>query len=188
MPVDDLPTIGVLVARDALDDAVRAGRDALPKETGGILLGFRTPAQVVVTRVLVIDDPRSSRTRYLRRRRRAQQQMTQALVDAPSVVGYVGEWHTHPESQRPSGMDVRAVGEIARLAGGAIALLVVAFPARGEPQIHARGAVRRDEWPIPVIDTVDVVSGDLIISEDTGAALESAGSATTNLDSEGAHP
>jgi integrative and conjugative element protein (TIGR02256 family) len=187
MPADDLPAIGVLIARDALAEAVHAGRDALPKETGGILLGFRTPTQVVITRIVVVDDPRSSRTGYLRRRRRAQEQLAVALADAPAVVGYVGEWHTHPENQRPSGMDVRAVGETARLAGGAIALLVVAFPTTGDPHVYARAALRRGEWPIPVIEPVDVVADALTISEDDGAALEREAAASTDIESEGAH-
>ncbi|HVW80733.1 MAG TPA: Mov34/MPN/PAD-1 family protein [Mycobacteriales bacterium] len=183
----ELRAVGVLVARDALDDAVRAGRDALPKETGGILLGFRTPTQVVVTRVIVVEDPRSSRTRYQRRRRRAQQQLMAALADAPGVLGYVGEWHTHPENQQPSSTDVSAVAETARLAGGPIAMLVIAYPGTGPPRVHARAALRRGEWPIPAIDIVDVLANALTISEDTGDAIEHEASATiTTIDTEGA--
>lgn len=186
MPIRDLPAIGVLVARDALDEAVRVGQAALPKETGGILLGFRTADKVVVTRVVVVNDPRSTRTRYLRRRRRAQQQLTEALADAPAVVGYVGEWHTHPENQSPSGMDLRAVGETARLADGAIALLVVAFPTSSKPQLYARAALRRNDWPIPTIDTVDVIADTLTIADEAGSVLEREASISADAAEEGA--
>jgi integrative and conjugative element protein (TIGR02256 family) len=186
MPRRHTPTIGVLLARDALANAVSAGRAALPKETGGILLGFRTPDHVVVTRVVVVEDPRSTRTRYLRRRRTAQQRLAAAIANAPAVIGYVGEWHTHPESQSPSWTDLQAVGDTARLAGGAVALLVVAFPPTGEPEVHARAALRRDEFPVPVIDVVDVVIDELTITDDTGESLEREASASIDTAPEGA--
>lgn len=163
--------IGILVTRTAVDAAARDGRTALPRETGGILMGFRTPTAIVVTRMLTVPDPRSSRHSYLRHRRRAQAQMASADTKA-SVVGYVGEWHTHPEDQEPSRTDLRAIGETARLAGGAVALLVLAFPATGPARVHGRVAVRRGSWPIAFMDPVDFIGKGVTITDDTVVSLE----------------
>src|SRR4051794_33447492 len=84
----------VLVAQQALDAAVAAGKAALPKETGGILLGFRTPEGLVATRLLVVEDRSSSGHSYLRRRRAAQRLLDVVRRQAGAAVGYIGDWHT----------------------------------------------------------------------------------------------
>lgn len=165
------PTSGILVARGPLDASLDDGRAALPKETGGILLGFRTPDLVVVTRLLTVPDPRSSRHSYRRRRRHAQDQMAAARTDDAGAVGYVGEWHTHPADQPPSRTDLRALAATARLAAGPVALLVLAYPAAGPEILHGLVAVRQP-WPIPAISPVDFATGALTITDDTADSLE----------------
>lgn len=165
------PATGLLVARGALDAALDDGRGALPKETGGILLGFRTPDLIVVTRLLTVPDPRSSRHSYRRRRRHAQAQMAAARADGAGAVGYVGEWHTHPADQPPSRTDLRALAATARLAAGPVALLVLAYPAAGPEVLHGLVAVRQP-WPIPAISPVDFFADGLTVTDDTAASLE----------------
>lgn len=173
--------VGTLVTRTAIDSAVRDGRTALPRETGGILMGFRTPVAVVVTRMLTVPDPRSSPHSYLRRRRRAQAQMAATHTETPRVVGYVGEWHTHPEDEEPSRTDLRAIAETARLASDTVALLVLSYPATGPARVYGRVAVRRGSWPIAVMDPVDIIGKCVTITEDTAASLEAeAARALTN--------
>lgn len=159
------------IARAALDTALDAGQQALPREIGGILLGFRIPEAVVVTRVLVVPDPRSSRSTYLRHRGRAQALMETAFAEAPRVVGYVGEWHTHPRDVPPSRTDRRALGATARLATGPVALLVPAYPATGPARLHGLIAQARSR-PAPVIRPVELKLAHVQPVEDSPYSLE----------------
>ncbi|MCW2535954.1 MAG: hypothetical protein JWQ26_1653 [Modestobacter sp.] len=177
-------TAGILIARAALDTLLTAGEESLPLETGGILLGFRAPGAIVITRALIVPDPRSSRHSYLLHGRRAQALMAAARTDAPAVVGYVGEWHTHPADMPPSRTDQRALGAAARMAAGPVALVVPAYPASGPARVHGLIATRQP-WPVPAISPVDLSRADVQVTDDTADSLEA--EATTLLpDSEGA--
>lgn len=161
----------MLIARAALDTVLDAGQQALPLETGGILLGFRTPGTIVITRALIVPDPNGSHRSYLRHRRRAQSLMATAFADAPVVVGYVGEWHTHPADAPPSQTDRRALGAIARLAGGSVALLVPAYSGHGPVRLHGLIAQARS-WPVPAIGPVHLELADVQLVEDPPDSLE----------------
>jgi integrative and conjugative element protein (TIGR02256 family) len=162
----------VLVARRALADAVEAACAALPRETGGILLGFHTPDAVVVTRVVVVEDRRSTRFSYVRRRRRAQAALAAARDSAPPVVGYVGEWHTHPADQPPSRTDFVSLGQTAQSASTRVALLVVALPGDRPAETYAGVAARRGVFPIAAIDPVTATAATLTILDDDPEILE----------------
>lgn len=164
-------TAGILIARAALDIVLAAGDESLPLETGGILLGFRAPDVIVVTRALVVFDPRSSRHSYLLHSRRAQRLMAAARNETPAVVGYVGEWHTHPGDVPPSRTDERALGAAARMAAGPIALVVPAYPASGPARVHGLVAVHRP-WPVPFISPVDMVVTAVDVIDNTPGSLE----------------
>ena len=164
-------TAGILIARAALDIVLTAGDESLPLETGGILLGFRASDVIVATRALVVPDPRSSRHSYLLHGRRAQTLMATARNETPAVVGYVGEWHTHPADVPPSRTDERALGAAARTAAGPIALVVPAYPASGPPRLHGLVALRRP-WPLPAISPVDMVVTAVDVIDDTPNSLE----------------
>ena len=164
-------TDAIRLSRAALDHIVSEGAQALPVETGGILLGFRTPEAIVVTRAVSVPDPPSSRHSYRLRRRRAQALMSAAQVDAPAVIGYVGEWHSHPADVPPSRTDERALGAAARMAAGPVALLVPAYPASGRAHVHGLVAVRRP-WPVPAISPVDMVVAAVEVVDDTPDSLE----------------
>ena len=162
----------VLVARDALADAVDAARAALPRETGGILLGFQTSDAIVVTRLLVVEDRRSTRRSYVRRRRRAQVALAAARASAPTVVGYVGEWHTHPADEPPSRIDFVSLGKTAQSALAPVALLVIALPEDGAVGVYAGVAAQRGMFPIAAIDMVAVTGATLAILDDDPQSLE----------------
>lgn len=176
---------GILVVRAAIYDAMHAGRAVSPRETGGILLGFRTPDTVVVTRALPVPDVRSTERSYLRQRHRAHAKMAAVQRDVPSVVGYVGEWHTHPENQGPSRTDLRVIGETARFARGPVGLIVISFPTTGPARAHGRVVSRRRTWPVAIIDPVDLISSKLTITNDTADSLEA--EAATLIGSEEPH-
>lgn len=106
----------------------------LPRETGGILLGYREDADVVVTHALVVDGPGASAHRYVRDDVRGNHLLAEFLApradDDPT--GYVGEWHSHPAPSGPSPTDVAAMQATAREHDGPIALVVHA-PGAQQP-------------------------------------------------------
>lgn len=175
--------VDILIARQALDATIADGMAALPNETGGILLGFRTPCLIVVTRTVTVADPQSSRRGYLRRYRQAQARMAIGRGDAPPVVGYVGEWHTHPADVGPSRSDLRALAAIARLSQGPVALVVLADPAQGLSHVHGRVATRQDFWPVAAINPVQIDEAEVAITEDPAASLEAEATALTTRES-----
>lgn len=109
-----------------------AGTRALPRETGGILLGYYTEIGPHVTEAHVVPDPRATRIRY-RRDVVAAERILRARIraDDSDALGYIGEWHTHPLPIGPSTTDVYASGRLAVAGGHDVALLVLALGTRG---------------------------------------------------------
>lgn len=122
------PPRTVRIGRAALADATTTASAAMPTETGGILLGWREPDAIVVTRLVEVVDPDASHTTYTRSHAAAEAALQEALANAPSVdlVGYVGEWHVHPALQGPSRQDRRELRAVARRSPHAVALVVLA--------------------------------------------------------------
>jgi integrative and conjugative element protein (TIGR02256 family) len=98
----------------------------LPVETGGILLGYREAANIVVTHALVVEGPGASRSRYVRDDVEANRILEEFLKQRSSddVIGYVGEWHSHPAPSGPSPTDHAAMREIAKRSSGPVGLVV----------------------------------------------------------------
>lgn len=161
----------VLVPQQALDAAVDAGKAALPKETGGILLGFRTPEGLVATRLLVVEDRSSSGHSYLRRRRPAQRLLDDVRLQAGAAVGYIGDWHTHPLDVGPNRADARSVAAACRDAGGPVALLVLSYSGLGLGHTYAQVAERTHPGH-PLIRSVDIGNAELDVMDDPPEALE----------------
>lgn len=110
-----------------------AATAALPNETGGILLGYRSVDGVRVAGAIEVPDPRATPTSYRRRHRTAAKLLSAALGrQAPrSPVGYVGEWHSHPAPQPPSTEDISAIAATAAAASDDIVLVVLCHTGRG---------------------------------------------------------
>jgi integrative and conjugative element protein (TIGR02256 family) len=161
----------VLVARQALDAAIAAGSATLPKETGGILLGFRIPDGLVVTRFLLVEDRDSSTHSYLRRRRPAQRQLNAARRHAGPATGYVGDWHTHPHDVSPSSSDLRSIAAARRDAGGPVALVVLSYAGTELAHTHAHVA-RRTHPGHPLVRSVVIRAADLDVIDATTESLE----------------
>ena len=161
----------VLVAHEALNAAVEAGSAALPKETGGILLGFRIPDGLVVTRFLLVEDDSSSTHSYLRRRRPAQGQLDAARRHAGAATGYVGDWHTHPKDVGPSRSDARSMAAACRDAGGPVVLIVLTYSGTEFAHAHAQIA-RRTHPGHPLIRSVDLNVADMDVLDTTARSVE----------------
>jgi integrative and conjugative element protein (TIGR02256 family) len=97
---------------EGLENKLRSlRRQGLPEETGGVLLGYHDFNVNVLVLVDAIEAPSDSR-RSIEFFERGVQGLSAAVSEASrrtaAVVGYVGEWHSHPAgfSSDPSGHDL----------------------------------------------------------------------------------
>ena len=105
---------------------------ARPREIGGILLGHYTETGVYVTEAHMVPDPRATRIRYRRDAVAADRILRLRIgADDSGILGYLGEWHSHPLPIGPSATDIRASGRLAHAGGHDVVLLVVAMGAGG---------------------------------------------------------
>jgi integrative and conjugative element protein (TIGR02256 family) len=112
-------------ARDQLERVVEQTSGA---ETGGILVGFRQGRDVVIAQIVEVKDGEAGYASYTRDSNRAQvllDDRLEASTSDGSLLGYVGEWHTHPLPSPPSHQDLKELRAVAKLASGPVALLVV---------------------------------------------------------------
>jgi integrative and conjugative element protein (TIGR02256 family) len=135
----------VRVLDSALGEARTFAETALPGETGGILLGYRSERGVEVQGFLEVPDEQAGPTRYRRRHAAAQARLEAAIAgELPgSPIGYVGEWHSHPEKEGPSSRDVHELRECARQVKDHIALVVLFLDRRSWTAAAWAGKGRR---------------------------------------------
>jgi integrative and conjugative element protein (TIGR02256 family) len=105
-----------------------------PKETGGILLGYRCDSAVHVTG-FVGPGPRAKHTRasFIRDGEFAQRMLDEVVTGTGGRSDYLGEWHSHPAPVEPSGRDEKSIRWVAANAGYDCAdpvLLVVTLAGR----------------------------------------------------------
>jgi len=150
-------TSRVICARSAQVRIEDAARQAAPKETGGILTGWREGQTVIVVHALSIEDPRARHTEYRRSYAAAETALSEHLNEmADERLGYVGEWHTHPLPRKPSGKDLVSLRAVASGAGGAVALLVAALHPETQ-QVQTFAAIgRRNRLGRATAKAVDV--------------------------------
>ena len=75
-----------------------------PNETGGVLLGYLGDGDPWVTRVVEISMTSGRRSTYLIPAG-ATRSLVEQLVQEDPRIGYVGDWHTHPQDQTASPTD-----------------------------------------------------------------------------------
>jgi integrative and conjugative element protein (TIGR02256 family) len=150
----------ISLSADAVETIRNAAWAAVPRETGGILIGWRggaTQLTVSVHTALVVEDPAAARTTYELNRDRAQTALDAYRAGQQDHnLGYVGEWHSHPAPQPPSRQDLRSLRASARLASGPVALVVPALvPAQKGLTWHGLVAERRTLLRSVKIHTTD---------------------------------
>lgn len=148
----------ILVAKAVLASMTEAGLAALPLETGGVLAGFRAGDQIVVTRAFTLTDAASTGRSYVRREAAAQAWLADVLAAGPTVVGYVGEWHTHPADQPPSSTDRSSLRDAARTSRDVVALLVLPFHDGRPRSIHGLVGQRRAALRPALVGEADVIT------------------------------
>ena len=147
----------VLCAPSVLTHIHAAARQAAPKETGGILTGWREGNTVVIRFALRVEDAEARRTEYQRSHAAAETALSDYLREmADERLGYVGEWHTHPLQRKPSGKDWASLRGVAHSAGGAVALLVAALDPETQDVQTFAGIGRRNRLGRATTQAVDV--------------------------------
>lgn len=123
----------LLVAADAWETVRDVSERALPREAGGILVGFRMASDVVVDRAVEVPDPDADRHGYVRRQAQAQRALDAVLDAEPrsSLLGWVGDFHSHPADHPPSSQDLRSLRRSARADGQVLAMLVAVHQEGG---------------------------------------------------------
>jgi integrative and conjugative element protein (TIGR02256 family) len=131
-PVIELHPAAVTGMHDAL-------HAALPRETGGILIGWRNNGNVIITDALVVADDQADRTNYNRRQASGRAVLNRYLATATTpLAGYVGEWHTHPEPSPPSATDLASIAGAATQTDAPVAMIVLAWDEkRTRTQTHS---------------------------------------------------
>ena len=131
------PLISLL--QSAMTTGVAAASAAMPRETGGVLAGWRTSDGLHIVQMLEVPSTKATRTRYVRSQKRANAVLKAFLQGLPaeSPVGYVGDWHSHPESQGASQTDLSSIAEFAVNDGLPLALLVL---------VHRNASWELDAW------------------------------------------
>lgn len=120
-------TAAVFLSQQAHDSLRAAGRASRTTEQGGILVGYRTAQGVHVEDALAVTDDAAGRAHYVRRAKPAQRTLAAYLRTSDPLIGYVGEWHTHPLPAPPSPRDRRTMRLMAIRNRNPVALIVVAL-------------------------------------------------------------
>jgi integrative and conjugative element protein (TIGR02256 family) len=118
----------IVVQSGASDELENVVARTSGTETGGILVGYRQGRDVVISRIVEVKDRGAGYASYTRDPNRAQELLDdrlEASTSDKSLLGYVGEWHTHPVPSPPSHQDLKELRAVAKLASGSVALLVV---------------------------------------------------------------
>lgn len=107
----DLP-VTIDVSESAQQKLRTTARTALPKETGGILVGCDMSGRTVVAEAIEIPDADADPRNY-RIARGAVANAVAGARERDARLGYVGEWHSHTTSPDPSPLDVATMLTIA---------------------------------------------------------------------------
>lgn len=120
--------------------------DALPNETGGLLVGWYNGTELHVADALAVCDPEAGPTSYVRTNQ-AGNATLQDHLEAKSPgdpSGYIGEWHSHPANAGPSPLDKLTFLNLAAQVRSPLAMVVlVRRDSSWEPTIHVVGPTRR---------------------------------------------
>ncbi|TDP98157.1 Mov34/MPN/PAD-1 family protein [Labedaea rhizosphaerae] len=102
---------------------------ALPRETGGLLVGWWDLGTVFIKDAVEVVDPEATSVGWSRHQETAQRILDQTLEQiAHPWLGYVGDWHSHPKPCPPSDTDLRTLAQSSLQFTNPLILLVHAPP------------------------------------------------------------
>lgn len=110
----------------------RIRAESLPNETGGVILGYVDQKRKAIHIVDVLPAPKdsiSSRTGFTRGAAGIREVIERAATLTANIVGYLGEWHSHPSysTAMPSATDAELLAYLAEMLAmdGVPALMVI---------------------------------------------------------------
>jgi molybdopterin/thiamine biosynthesis adenylyltransferase len=118
---------------EAAQAAIRvASRNALPNETGGILVGCVIDGRPTIVDASEIPDPGATPKGYHLANGKTVEAVEAARRRDPRL-GYLGEWHSHPSVGDPSPLDTATMAANSAVAGVEHPVLIVSYP-QGSPE------------------------------------------------------
>ncbi len=117
---------------------------AIPLETGGVVLGYIDQKLKTIFMVDVLEAPpdsESSKTHFIRGVEGLNERIGDAESRTAKIVGYIGEWHSHPAfvPPSPSRYDKRLVNYLAdALADDGLPILMIIIGSSGEVNITVK--------------------------------------------------
>jgi len=116
-------------------------------EAGGLLLGLRRGPHIEIVRITTpLRDDIRTRTSFHRRDLGHFQLADRLWMDSQHTIGYVGEWHTHPEPlPRPSFVDTSEWRRVMRKEKRPTIFLIIGT----SDWLVGRGPVGNLPWPLP---------------------------------------
>jgi len=129
-----------------------AAREALPDETGGVLVGVSVEKRPWVTEAILVPSPKSSPVYYelSGAERRA---AVEGARGRDRRQGYIGEWHSHTYDIGPSGLDRETMARLAGEGGedGAPPVLLIARHCKNGHDLEAHEQVDGGLVPLRVL-------------------------------------
>jgi hypothetical protein len=108
----------IVMDAGVIDEMKRLRAEMLPNETGGVIIGyfdFNVNALCIVAALPPPPDSQHSPTSFVRGIQGLEDRLNDIARRTANIVGYVGEWHSHPDghSAAPSGADVMQLTALA---------------------------------------------------------------------------
>ena len=123
---DDLGVV-IDIAESAFHSIVEASQAAAPLETGGVLIGTTISERKVVAAAIELPDISATDETFAIAEGRVAEAVESARLDDPRL-GYIGEWHSHPNGGGVSTTDRATMMTIAAETDVEIPILVIASP------------------------------------------------------------
>jgi proteasome lid subunit RPN8/RPN11 len=119
-------------------------KDALPKESGGLLLGWWDKNMIIISNAVEVNDPGATVSSWMR-----QEVPSQAVLDntiknsKDGALGYVGDWHSHTAVSSASSQDINSLHRASQQYRHPLALIVWMPNNQLEFYVAKNGAMRR---------------------------------------------
>jgi len=125
--------VKVWVSDIVIQEIFQEGRNKLPNETGGVLVGYKTSDTEFVVTKIIGPGPKAihRRSSFLPDQEFHEAEIAKVYLDSGCCETYIGDWHTHPYSTAYlSGQDRSTLRKIAKYKRARIStpIMLVAAP------------------------------------------------------------
>lgn len=154
----------IQIVEEVAAEIRRLASDALPNETGGVLLGYMSSNGPLITRCVHLPPTVPSPAGYTIEEGATSNALDAAREFEPSI-GYVGEWHSHPSDQPASATDRQTMARLAAGEDAARPVMIVACPRVGRTHLLRSYSSTSDELAEVPLLVVGPVGHDSALTE-----------------------